>query len=114
MSSLRQGPSQVFGFDRQRSQKEMTRKFTHGIRYEVAQDVLGALLAHWSEAAAQSLLTALPASQSRSCKAAKTDVVIVEHVLQLKRTYCSARTARLAASACRQSLLPLTQTEPGG
>lgn len=33
----------------------MTIMFTHGIRLEVAQDVLGALLAHWSEAAAQAL-----------------------------------------------------------
>jgi hypothetical protein len=34
--------------------------FTHGIRFEVAQDVLGALLAHWSEAAAQALDAANP------------------------------------------------------
>jgi hypothetical protein len=27
--------------------------FKCGLRFEVAQDVLGALLAHWSEAAAQ-------------------------------------------------------------
>jgi hypothetical protein len=37
-----------------------TNRFTHGIRYEVAQDVLGALLAHWSEAAAQALDAANP------------------------------------------------------
>lgn len=34
--------------------------FTHGIRLEVAQDVLGALLAHWSEAAAAALDAANP------------------------------------------------------
>lgn len=33
----------------------MASMFTRGIRSEVAQDVLGALLAHWSEAAAQAL-----------------------------------------------------------
>jgi len=33
----------------------MSTSFTHGIRFEVAQDVLGALLAHWSEAATQAL-----------------------------------------------------------
>jgi len=33
----------------------MFMQFTRGIRFEVAQDVLGALLAHWSEAAAQAL-----------------------------------------------------------
>jgi hypothetical protein len=38
----------------------MTTTFTHGIRLEVAQDVLGALLAHWSEAAAQALDAAKP------------------------------------------------------
>ncbi len=38
----------------------MTTTFTHGIRLEVAQDVLGALLAHWSEAAAQALDAANP------------------------------------------------------
>ena len=27
--------------------------FTRGIRFEVAQDVLGAVIAHWAEAAAQ-------------------------------------------------------------
>jgi len=27
--------------------------FNHGIRFEVAQDALGALIAHWSEAEAQ-------------------------------------------------------------
>ncbi|MEO6278193.1 hypothetical protein [Roseateles sp.] len=40
----------------------MTTTFTHGIRLEVAQDVLGALLAHWSEAAAQALDAANPDS----------------------------------------------------
>ncbi|MEX8503833.1 MAG: RHS repeat-associated core domain-containing protein [Leptothrix ochracea] len=38
----------------------MTTTFTHGIRLEVAQDVLGALLAHWSEAAAQAQDAANP------------------------------------------------------
>jgi hypothetical protein len=38
----------------------MPTTFTHGIRFEVAQDVLGALLAHWSEAAAQALDAANP------------------------------------------------------
>lgn len=33
----------------------MTSPFTHSIRFEVAQDVLGALLAHWAEAAAKAL-----------------------------------------------------------
>jgi hypothetical protein len=30
---------------------KMTSMFTHGFRLEVAQDVLGALLAHWAESA---------------------------------------------------------------
>jgi len=34
--------------------------FTHGIRFEVAQDALGALLAHWFEAAAHALDAANP------------------------------------------------------
>lgn len=34
--------------------------FTHGIRLEVAQDILGVLLAHWSEAAACELDAANP------------------------------------------------------
>lgn len=38
----------------------MATSFTHGIRYEVAQDVLGALLAHWSEAAVRALDAANP------------------------------------------------------
>jgi hypothetical protein len=38
----------------------MATPFTHGIRFEVAQDVLGALLAHWSEAAAEVLDAANP------------------------------------------------------
>ena len=31
----------------------MPTQFTHGIRFEVAQDVRGALIAHWTEAAAK-------------------------------------------------------------
>ncbi|NMG72661.1 hypothetical protein [Parazoarcus communis] len=38
----------------------MATMFTHGIRFEVAQDVLGTLLAHWSEAAAQAQDAANP------------------------------------------------------
>ncbi|MFG6417222.1 hypothetical protein ACG02S_25335 [Roseateles sp. DC23W] len=38
----------------------MTTMLTHGIRLEVAQDVLGALIAHWAEAAAQALDAANP------------------------------------------------------
>lgn len=38
----------------------MPTPFTRGLRLEVAQDVLGALLAHWSEAAAQVLDAANP------------------------------------------------------
>lgn len=38
----------------------MATPFTHGIRFKVAQDVMGALLAHWSEAAAEVLDAANP------------------------------------------------------
>lgn len=36
----------------------MPTQFTRGLRFEVAQDVLGALLAHWAEAAADALESA--------------------------------------------------------
>lgn len=38
----------------------MPTQFTQGIRFEVAQDVLGALIAHWAEAAAQAFDAANP------------------------------------------------------
>lgn len=38
----------------------MPTQFTHGIRFEVAQDVLGALIAHWAEAAAEARDAAKP------------------------------------------------------
>lgn len=39
---------------------------THGIRFEVAQDVLGALLAHWSEAAAEAFALAPTTRQAHA------------------------------------------------
>ena len=38
----------------------MPTQFTQGIRFEVAQDVLGAVIAHWSEMAAQARDAANP------------------------------------------------------
>ena len=40
--------------------REMGSSFNHGFRFEVALDVLGALLAHWSEAAPDALDAANP------------------------------------------------------
>jgi hypothetical protein len=86
----------------------MTTSFTHGIRYEVAQDVLGALLAHWAEAAAQALdavnpdpahLAEIEAEQRklRSLRhdldprdAAQIESVIAEHAPLARRLYSLA------------------------
>ena len=38
----------------------MSSMFTHGIRFEVAQDVLGVLFAHWAKAAAKARDAANP------------------------------------------------------
>ena len=85
-----------------------TTSFTHGIRYEVAQDVLGALIAHWSEAAAQALdavnpdpdrLAEIEAEQRklRSLRhdldprdAAQIESVIAEHAPLARRLYSLA------------------------
>lgn len=82
--------------------------FTHGIRYEVAQDVLGALLAHCAEAAAEVLdavnpnparLAEIEAEQRklRSLRheldprdAAQIESVIAEHAPLARRLYCLA------------------------
>jgi hypothetical protein len=52
------GFPQASSLKSQQALQEMTTTFTHGIRFEVAQDVLGALLAHWSAAAVEALDTA--------------------------------------------------------
>lgn len=82
--------------------------FTHGIRFEVAQDVLGALIAHWSEAAAQALGTANPdparlaeiEAEQRKLRTLRHDLdprdfaqiesVIAEHAPLARRLYCLA------------------------
>jgi hypothetical protein len=86
----------------------MPTQFTHGIRLEVAQDVLGALLAHWSEAAAQALAAANPdpgrlaeiEAEQRKLRnlradldlrdAAQIESVIAEHAPLARRLYAAA------------------------
>lgn len=86
----------------------MATQFTHGIRLEVAQDVLGALLAHWSEAAAAALDAANPdpgrlaeiEREQRKLRnlradldpldAAQIEAVIAEHSPLARRLYCLA------------------------
>lgn len=82
--------------------------FTRCIRLEVAQDVLGAVIAHWSEAAAQVRDAANPdadhlaAIQSEQCKLralrdeldshdlAQIESVIAEHAPLARRLYAAA------------------------
>lgn len=86
----------------------MATPFTHGIRFEVAQDVLGALLAHWSEAAAEvldaanpdpALLAEIDAEQRKlrflrhdldPRDAAQIETVIAEHAPLARRLYSLA------------------------
>jgi len=56
--------------------------FTRGIRFEVAQDVLGALIAHWAEAAAQVRDAANPdASRLATIQAEQRKLRILRDVL---------------------------------
>jgi len=86
----------------------MATPFTHGIRLEVAQDVLGALLALWSEAAAQALDAVNPdpaclaeiEAEQRKLRCLRHDLdprdvaqiesVIAEHAPLARRLYCLA------------------------
>ena len=86
----------------------MTTTFTHGIRLEVAQDVLGALLAHWAEVAAQAQGAANPdpgrlaeiKAEQRKLRnlradldprdAAQIEAVIAEHAPLARRLYAPA------------------------
>jgi len=86
----------------------MPTAFTHGIRLEVAQDVLGALLAHCAEAAAQALEAANPDAghlaeievEQRKLRnlragldphdAAQIESVIAEHAPLARRLYAAA------------------------
>jgi hypothetical protein len=79
--------------------------FTRGIRFELAQDILGALIAHWAEAAAQTLdapnpdqarLSQLEAEQRKlrtlrdeldSRDAAQIESVIAQHAPAARRLY---------------------------
>lgn len=82
--------------------------FTRGIRFEVAQDVLGSVIAHWAEAAAQARDAANPdaghlaAIQAEQRKlrtlreeldpddAAQIEAVIAEHAPLARRLYAAA------------------------
>ena len=86
----------------------MPTMFTRGIRFEVAQDVLGALIAHWAEAAAQvrdaanpdaSRLVTIQAEQRKlrilrdvldPHDAAQIETVIAEHAPLVRRLYAPA------------------------
>ena len=86
----------------------MPTMFTRGIRFEVAQDVLGALVAHWSEAAAGALDAANPdpgrlaeiEAKQRKLRnlradldphdAAQIESVIAEHSPLARRLYAPA------------------------
>ncbi len=82
--------------------------FTHGIRFEVAQDLLDARLSHWSEAAARVLDAANPdfarlaeiEAEQRKLRslrhdldprdAAQTESVIADHAPLARRLYSLA------------------------
>jgi hypothetical protein len=86
---------------------EMTATFTHGIRLEVAQAVLSALLAYWSEAAAHELDAANPdpgllaeiEAEQRKLRSLRQDLdprdaaqiesVIAEHAPLARRLYAT-------------------------
>lgn len=86
----------------------MSTQFTRGIRFEVAQDVLGALIAHWSAQAAEvrdaanpdvSRLAAIQAEQRKlrilrdeldPHDLAQIESVIVEHAPLARRLYAPA------------------------
>ncbi|MEO6278194.1 hypothetical protein [Roseateles sp.] len=83
-------------------------RITHGIRFEVAQDVLGAVLAHLAEAAAQALDAANPdpghlteiEAEQRKFRTLRHDLdprdvvqiesVIAEHAPLARRLYAAA------------------------
>ena len=85
----------------------MPTQFTRGLRQGVAQDVLGALIAHWSEAAAQALDAANPdparlaeiEAEQRKLRslrhdldprdAAQIEAVIAEHAPLARRLYAA-------------------------
>ena len=82
--------------------------FTRGIRFEVVQDVLGAVIAHWSEMAAQArdaanpdadYLAAIQAEQRKLRNlradldprdAAQIESVLAEHAPLARRLYAAA------------------------